>query len=130
MKRFYDEKRSLEYVIPDLSCVSIGRNRENCIVVPPVDSSFRVPEVARKEGFLNVSGYHADLLRGEDGSLFLCDNNSTTGTFVNDSRLPSNPAKHEQNWDWRSSSFEGKVLKDGDLVRLGCGDVVLRYDER
>lgn len=91
------EVRTFTYDADEISELIIGRQDPKSGDAPEVDLS---QYAALEKG---VSRRHASIIR-KDGSLYLVDNASANGTFLNGQRVVAN---------------QPRVLRDGDDIRLG-----------
>lgn len=82
-----DGVEGVPYLI-DQDEVSIGRSPQNLLSLP---------------SFPSVSQFHATVYRTSDGNLYIRDNNSTNGTYLNHHKLDQ----------------QGLLLHDGDTIILG-----------
>lgn len=104
-----DEAGQRTYAFPVQDGVTIGRSRENTLVIPR-----RFGRVSRQHAHLRVAG----------GAVELYDHHSTHGVFVNGRAIPAG----------QGSGDRGTPIREGDDITLGPPDSPeachLRYEQR
>lgn len=109
-----DKIKELKYILPNKEKSSVGRSRDNDVVIPDCPLS------------ATVSREHCTIIRNyKDETAFVSDNNSTYGTYLNGKKLNVG-RKREDGTQLRDIW----LLRNGDELKLGDYKLEVKIEEQ